>query len=110
MDALIISANHRKKSHYLVLWEDQMLENQVLSMLVERYVTDMVILIAGLKFNRFGFEFNFDTAGIRRKAKVKEDLEFYSMRSVRAIEHADICMMMLLVDLKVRIKVHFLVS
>ena len=44
------------------------------------------------KFDRFGFEFNLvDTAGIRRKAKVKEDLEFYSvMRSVRAIEHADI--------------------
>jgi len=40
------------------------------------------------KYNRFGFEFNLvDTAGIRRKAKVKEDLEFYSvMRSIRAIE------------------------
>jgi GTP-binding protein len=34
-----------------------------------------------------------DTAGIRRKKKVKEDLEFYSvMRSVRAIEHCDVCM------------------
>jgi GTP-binding protein len=44
------------------------------------------------KYNRFGFEFNLvDTAGIRRKSKVKEDLEFYSvMRSVRAIEHADV--------------------
>lgn len=50
------------------------------------------------KYNRFGFEFNLvDTAGIRRKAKVKEDLEFYSvMRSVRAIEHCDVCI--LLVD------------
>ena len=40
----------------------------------------------------FGFEFNLvDTAGIRRKAKVKEDLEFYSvMRSVRAIEYSDV--------------------
>ena len=49
------------------------------------------------KFDRFGFEFNLvDTAGIRRKAKVKEDLEFYSvMRSVRAIEHADICMLII---------------
>ncbi|HLW62855.1 MAG TPA: ribosome biogenesis GTPase Der [Flavobacterium sp.] len=48
------------------------------------------------KYNRFGFEFNLmDTAGIRRKAKVKEDLEFYSvMRSVRAIEHADVCILM----------------
>lgn len=44
------------------------------------------------KFNRFGFEFNLvDTAGIRRKAKVKEDIEFYSvMRSVRAIENSDV--------------------
>ena len=47
------------------------------------------------KYNRFGFEFNLvDTAGIRRKSKVKEDLEFYSvMRSVRAIEHCDICLL-----------------
>lgn len=44
------------------------------------------------KYNRFGFEFNLvDTAGIRKKSKVKEDLEFYSvMRSVRAIEHCDV--------------------
>lgn len=49
------------------------------------------------KYNRFGFEFNLvDTAGIRRKSKVKEDLEFYSvMRSVRAIEHADVCLVVL---------------
>ncbi|MGB1451819.1 MAG: ribosome biogenesis GTPase Der, partial [Marinirhabdus sp.] len=47
------------------------------------------------KYNRFGFEFNLiDTAGIRRKAKVKEDLEFYSvMRSVRAIEHCDVAIL-----------------
>ena len=47
------------------------------------------------KYNRFGFEFNLvDTAGIRKKSKVKEDLEFYSvMRSVRAIEHADVCLL-----------------
>ncbi len=49
------------------------------------------------KYNRFGFEFNLvDTAGIRRKAKVKEDLEFYSvMRSIRAIEHSDVCILLL---------------
>ena len=49
------------------------------------------------RYNRFGFEFNLvDTAGIRRKAKVKEDLEFYSvMRSVRAIEHSDVCILMI---------------
>lgn len=44
------------------------------------------------KYNRFGFEFNLiDTAGIRKKSKVKEDLEFYSvMRAVRAIENCDV--------------------
>jgi len=49
------------------------------------------------RYNRFGFEFNLvDTAGIRRKAKVKEDLEFYSvMRSVRAIEHSDVIILMI---------------
>jgi len=48
-------------------------------------------------YNRFGFKFNLvDTAGIRRKAKVKEDLEFYSvMRSVRAIEHSDIILLVI---------------
>ncbi len=48
------------------------------------------------RYNRFGFEFNLvDTAGIRRKAKVKEDLEFYSvMRSIRAIEHCDVCLLL----------------
>ena len=49
------------------------------------------------KYNQFGFEFNLvDTAGIRRKSKVKDDLEFYSvMRSVRAIEHCDVCILVL---------------
>lgn len=43
-------------------------------------------------YNRFGFEFKLvDTAGIRKKSRVKEDLEFYSvMRSVRAIEYCDV--------------------
>ncbi len=47
------------------------------------------------KYNRVGFEFYLvDTAGIRKKSKVKEDIEFYSvMRSVRAIEHCDVCML-----------------
>ncbi|MCA0132912.1 ribosome biogenesis GTPase Der [Winogradskyella alexanderae] len=49
------------------------------------------------KYNRFGFEFSLvDTAGIRKKSKVKEDLEFYSvMRSIRAIEHSDVCLLVL---------------
>ena len=48
-------------------------------------------------YNKFGHEFILvDTAGIRRKSKVHEDLEFYSvMRSIRAIEHADVCIMMI---------------
>jgi len=47
------------------------------------------------QYNRFGFDFKLvDTAGIRRKSKVKEDIEFYSvMRSVRAIENADVCLL-----------------
>ncbi|WP_440880087.1 ribosome biogenesis GTPase Der [Tenacibaculum sp. C7A-26P2] len=49
------------------------------------------------KYSRFGFEFNLvDTAGIRKKSKVKEDLEFYSvMRAVRAIEHCDVALMVI---------------
>lgn len=48
-------------------------------------------------YNKFGYEFMLvDTAGIRRKTKVHEDLEFYSvMRSIRAIEHSDICILMI---------------
>jgi len=49
------------------------------------------------KYTRFGFEFNLiDTAGIRKKSKVKEDLEFYSvMRAVRAIESCDVAIVVL---------------
>ncbi|MDD5950457.1 MAG: ribosome biogenesis GTPase Der [Bacteroidales bacterium] len=48
-------------------------------------------------YNKFGHEFMLvDTAGIRRKSKVHEDLEFYSvMRSIRAIEHSDVCILMI---------------
>ncbi len=48
-------------------------------------------------YNKYGFEFMLvDTAGIRKKAKVSEDLEFYSvMRSIRAIENSDVCIMMI---------------
>lgn len=49
------------------------------------------------RFNKFGFDFKLvDTAGIRKKSKVKEDLEFYSvMRSVRAIENSDVIILMI---------------
>ena len=45
------------------------------------------------RYDKFGFDFYLvDTAGIRRKNKVTEDLEFYSvMRSIRAIENSDVC-------------------
>ena len=47
-------------------------------------------------YNQFGNEFTLvDTAGLRKKAKVHENLEFYSvMRSIRAIEHSDVCIVM----------------
>ncbi len=48
-------------------------------------------------YNKFGHEFMIvDTAGLRKKAKVTEDLEFYSvLRSIRAIENADVCILMI---------------
>ena len=48
-------------------------------------------------YNKFGHEFMLvDTAGMRRRGKVHEDLEFYSvMRSIKAIEHSDVCVLMI---------------
>src|ERR1035437_630294 len=49
------------------------------------------------RFNKFGHDFYLvDTAGIRKKAKVNEDLEYYSVvRSIRAIENCDVCVLMI---------------
>ncbi|MFT5778937.1 MAG: GTP-binding protein, partial [Crocinitomicaceae bacterium] len=49
------------------------------------------------RFKAFGFDFMLvDTAGIRKKAKVHEDIEYYSvLRSIRAIEGADVCVFMI---------------
>lgn len=49
------------------------------------------------RYNKFGMDFHLvDTAGLRKKGKVTEDLEFYSvMRSIRAIENSDVCILML---------------
>ncbi len=49
------------------------------------------------RYDKFGFDFYLvDTAGIRRKSKVSEDLEFYSvMRSIRSIENSDVCILMI---------------
>ncbi len=50
-----------------------------------------------MRFNKFGYDFILtDTAGLRKKTKVQENVEFYSaMRSVRAIENSDVCILML---------------
>lgn len=49
------------------------------------------------RYNAFGFEFDLiDTAGIRKRAKVHEDIEFYSvLRSIRTIEESDVCLFMI---------------
>ena len=49
------------------------------------------------RFNKFGHDFYLvDTAGIRKKAKVNENLEYYSVvRSIRAIENCDVCILMI---------------
>ncbi len=49
------------------------------------------------RFNKFGYEFTLvDTAGLRKKNKVFEDVEYYSvMRAVKAIEHSDVCLLMI---------------
>lgn len=49
------------------------------------------------RFSAFGFDMKLiDTAGLRKRGKVEEDLEFYSvMRSIRAIENSDICLLMI---------------
>ncbi len=49
------------------------------------------------RYNAFGFDFLLvDTAGVRKKNKVYEDIEFYSvMRSIRAIENSDVCFLMI---------------
>jgi GTP-binding protein len=48
-------------------------------------------------YNRYGHEFILiDTAGLRKKAKVKEDIEFYSvMRTIKALEECDVCLLLL---------------
>lgn len=49
------------------------------------------------RYNKFGFDFYLvDTAGIRKKTKVNEDIEYYSViRSIRSIEAADVCILMI---------------
>ncbi|MGW8315801.1 MAG: ribosome biogenesis GTPase Der [Bacteroidales bacterium] len=49
------------------------------------------------RYNKYNHDFYLvDTAGLRKKGKVREDLEFYSvMRSIRAIEYSDVCMLMI---------------
>lgn len=49
------------------------------------------------RYSKFGFDFYLvDTAGIRKKAKVNEDIEYYSViRSIRSIENSDVCILMI---------------
>ena len=49
------------------------------------------------RYNKFGFDFYLvDTAGIRKKNKVNEDIEYYSvLRSIRAIENSDVCILLI---------------
>lgn len=49
------------------------------------------------RYKSYGFDFNLvDTAGIRKKAKIDEDIEFYSvLRSIRTIENSDVCIFMI---------------
>lgn len=49
------------------------------------------------RYNKFGFDFYLvDTAGIRKKQKVNEDIEYYSViRSIRAIENSDVCILLI---------------
>lgn len=49
------------------------------------------------RYTKFGFDFYLvDTAGIRKKGKVSEDIEYYSvLRSIRAIENSDVCILMI---------------
>ena len=51
----------------------------------------------GTRFNKFGYNYYFiDTAGLRKKEKVNEDLEFYSvLRSIRSLESADVCVLII---------------
>lgn len=51
----------------------------------------------GTRFNKFGYDYYFiDTAGLRKKEKVNENLEFYSvLRSIRSLESADVCVLMI---------------
>ena len=51
----------------------------------------------GTRFNKFGYDYYFtDTAGLRKKEKVSEDLEFYSvLRAIRSLEESDVCVLML---------------
>jgi GTP-binding protein len=49
------------------------------------------------RYNKFGFDFNIiDTAGLRKKNRITDNLEFYSgMRAIRTIEYSDVCILMI---------------
>ena len=88
---------------FAIIGQPNVGKSSLLNMLVEEE-RSIVTPIAGTtrdtinkRYNKYGYDFVLvDTAGIRRKARVKEDLEFYSvLRSIRAIEEADVCLFMI---------------
>src|SRR5699024_8546991 len=89
--AVCIAEERRTTESKSLLLNSLIVEERYIDTDVARTTRDSSYTI----YKRFGFEFNLvDTAGIRRKAKVKEDIEFYSvMRSVRAIENSDVCLL-----------------
>lgn len=98
-----ISSEEEEIPHFSIIGRPNVGKSSMINALVgeERHiVTD----IAGTtrdsiqtRFNKFGHDFILtDTAGLRKKGKVHEDLEFYSvMRSIRTIENSDVCLLLI---------------
>ena len=110
LDAVVASFPHKEKveeeegiPHFAVVGRPNVGKSSFINALIgvdRNIVTD----IAGTtrdaintRYNKYGHDFYLvDTAGLRKKAKVKEDVEFYSvLRSVRTIEDADVCLLMI---------------
>ena len=101
-DAAADNDDHPELPHFAIVGRPNVGKSSLTNALLEKE-RNIVTPIAGTTrdsiatlFNKFGHEFMLvDTAGMRRKSKVHEDLEFYSvMRSIRAIEHSDVCILM----------------